>query len=161
MTAFLEMLRSKNRTLLEMYTGILFFALICQIPGCFFPKYVASFSLGLWFGVLLACFAVFHMYFTLDRALDLPEKAAAKKIFAGYLTRYVIFIVALVVTALSGWMHPLVVFLGYMSLKVTALIQPFTHKLYNKLFHETDPIAQPIEDLESVETNSEESIEKI
>ena len=36
-----------------------------------------------------------------------------------------------------------------MSLKVTAYIQPFTHKLCNMLFHETDPVpeALPEEDV--------------
>ena len=33
-------------------------------------------------------------------------------------------------------MNPLVVFLAYMGMKVAAFLQPFTHKLCNKLFHE-------------------------
>lgn len=148
MRRLLDVLKGRNRTLLEMYTGIAVFGVLCQIPGFFFPAYLPAYSAALWFGVVLAGFAVMHMYITLDRALDFDEKRAAKRIFAGYIIRYVVFIAALVAAAATDFLHPLVVFLGYMSLKVTALIQPFTHKLYNKLFHETDPVALPLEDAE-------------
>ena len=52
-------------------------------------------------------------------------------------------------------LNPLVVFLGYMSLKVTALIQPFTHKLCNKIFHETDPEPQPMPEEEVKEAEGD------
>jgi hypothetical protein len=40
-----------------------------------------------------------------------------------------------------------------MGMKVAAYVQPFTHKLCNKMFHETDPIPQamPEEDDEDEE----------
>ena len=57
----------------------------------------------------------------------------------------------LVVIAVTGVMEPLVFFLGYMSLKVTAYLQPITHKLCNKLFHEVDPEPVPEEELAAQE----------
>ena len=40
-------------------------------------------------------------------------------------------------------MNPLIFFFSYViCMKVTAFLQPLTHKLCNKLFHETDPIPQ-------------------
>lgn len=147
--ALTDWMKSKNRTLLEMYSGMLVYALLCQIIGCFFPSYLAKYSVALWFGVCIAGFALLHMYRTLDRALDFPEKEASKKIFVGYMIRYGVFILALVLAAMTDYMHPLVVFLGYMSLKVAAFVQPFTHKLYNALFHETDPVAQPMPEEEN------------
>ena len=45
----------------------------------------------------------------------------------------------LALLSLTEALNPLVFFLGYMRLKVTAYLQPITHKLCNKLFHEVDP----------------------
>lgn len=43
----------------------------------------------------------------------------------------------------TGVMNPLIFFFTYViCMKVTAFLQPLTHKLCNKLFHETDPIPQ-------------------
>ena len=50
----------------------------------------------------------------------------------------------MIVISVTETLNPLVFFLGYMSLKVTAYLQPITHKLCNRLFHETDPVAEPL-----------------
>ena len=49
--------------------------------------------------------------------------------------------------------NPITVLAGVFALKLAAYMQPFTHKLCNKLFHETDPIPQamPEEDDEDEE----------
>ena len=48
-------------------------------------------------------------------------------------------------------------FLGVMGLKAGAYLQPLTHKFYNWLFHETDPVPQPlIEEGETASENIEE-----
>ena len=72
-----EVLRKKNRTLLEMHIGMLFFGLLCQVLGvlCAFAglKILQNqwdYSLSLWFGVVLAMLSAIHMYRTLDRSLD-------------------------------------------------------------------------------------------
>ena len=76
---------------------------------------------------------------------------APKLVTKGYIFRYVIFAVALVIVALTEVMSPIVFFIGYMSLKVTAYLQPITHKLCNKLFHEVDPEPVPEEELAAQE----------
>jgi len=64
-------------------------------------------------------------------------------------------IVIFAVVGYTGALDVLIVFLGYMSLKVTAYLQPITHKLYNLLFHETDPVPEPMpEELPAVEEES-------
>lgn len=40
--------------------------------------------------------------------------------------------------------------LGYMTMKVAAYLQPFTHKLCNMFFHETDPVPEPLPEDETV-----------
>lgn len=148
----LDILQKRNRTLLEMHIGMIFFGVLCQIIGMIvlFTGILTSQSpwvltWSLWVGVAVAMVSAWHMYRTLDRSLDYGE-AAPKMIFKGYLFRYVLIILILLMIIITKVMNPLVVFLGYMSLKVAALIQPFTHKLTNKVFHETDPELQPLEE---------------
>lgn len=139
-----EMLKKRNRTLLEMQTGLLFWGIVCQVIGAIIVKDQIYYAKSLWFGIVYAMISTLHMYRTLDRALDYGEKDANKAIFAGYLVRYVLFVVILFIIMITEVMNPLVVFMAYMGLKVTAFVQPITHKLYNKMFHETDPIPEAL-----------------
>lgn len=123
-----------------MELGILFLGVLAQIIGAFMVKDEVMYAKSLWFGILLACASTYHMYRSLDRALDQPEKTASRMIFRAYVLRYVIVIFCLVVIMITEGMNPLVFFFSYMSLKVTAFLQPITHKLCNKLFHEMDPV---------------------
>lgn len=64
-------------------------------------------------------------------------------IIRAYVLRYVMLIFFLLVMMKTGVMNPLIFFFTYViCMKVTAFLQPLTHKLCNKLFHETDPIPQ-------------------
>ena len=138
-----ETLKKVNRTLLEMQAGMLFFGIVCQVVGAFLVKEQGYYAASLWFGVAFAFAASIHMYKTLDKALYYGADAP-KLVTRGYVFRYVVFAAALVLVALTEVMNPIVFFLGYMSLKVAAYLQPITHKLCNKLFHETDPIPEPL-----------------
>lgn len=141
----IEILKKINRTLLEMWLGMVFFGIVCEIVALAFRVGDhLGFSKSLWFGILLAVAAAQHMYKTLDRALDLGEGQAQKMIFTGYIMRYVILVAFILVIIYTRVMNPLIVFLGYMSLKVTVYLQPSTHKLCNKLFQEEDPVPEPL-----------------
>ena len=150
----LESLKSKNRTLLEMHIGIFFFGLLCQVVGAFFAEDQWYYAKSLWFGVIFALVASMHMYRTLDRALWYGEDAS-KLVSRGYMFRYGAAIIIFAIIGFTGVMNVLVVFLGYMSLKVTAYLQPITHKLCNKLFHETDPVPQAMPEEEQGQTLNE------
>ncbi len=139
----MKYLKKTDRILLEMHTGMLVFGIVCQIAGAFFAKDQARYASSLWFGVLFAVAGSIHMARTLDRALPNGE-AAAKMITRGYVFRYLVIIVVLALISVTNVMDTLIVFLGYMSLKMTAYLQPFTHKFYNMLFHETDPVPQAL-----------------
>lgn len=140
-----EKLKQRNRTLLEMQIGIVFFGLVCQIAGVLFAGNQAAYAVSLWFGVAFAFAASVHMYRTLEKALWLGKDAPAV-VTRGYIFRYAMVAVVAITLCMTEVMNPLVFFLGYMSLKVTAYIQPITHKLCNKLFHETDPIPEPLQE---------------
>lgn len=143
MTAMRNTLKKINRTVLEMDLGILLLGVLAQIIGAFIAKDKMMYAGSLWLGILLALAATYHMYRSLDRALDQPEKTATKMIIRAYVLRYVMLIFFLLVMMKTGVMNPLIFFFTYViCMKVTAFLQPLTHKLCNKLFHETDPIPQ-------------------
>ena len=131
--------------LLEMQLGMVFFGVVCQAAGVWFVEDKGNYTLSLWFGVAFAVAGSIHMCRTLDRAL-LSGGDASGIVTRGYLFRYCMVAAVLIVISVTGAMNPLTFFLGYMSLKVTAYLQPITHKLCNKLFHETDPVAEPLEE---------------
>lgn len=144
----IEALKKTDRTILEMHLGQLFFGVVCQLIGSFFTKGQGWYTASLWLGIVFSMAAVIHMGRTLDRAFKLGE-GAEKVITRGYMFRYAVVVLLLIASALTKTLNPLVVFLGYMSLKGTAYLQPFTHKLLNRLFHETDPVPEPIQEQET------------
>ncbi|MCM1120172.1 MAG: ATP synthase subunit I [bacterium] len=146
-------LREMNRALLELDVGIIFCGVICQLAGVWFVSHKALYTVSLWMGVALALLGSWHMYRTLDRALDLGD-GASKVVVAGTLLRYGILAIVLGIVAITDILNPLVVFLGYMTMKVAAYIQPFTHKVCNMFFHETDPIPEPMPDEETAEASN-------
>ena len=153
--------KPRDRTLLGMHTGPLIIGIVCQIVSLFFVEDVGYFSAGLWFGIALSVAASIHMARTLDIALSDPSRTA-KVLVTGYVVRYALFAVILVLLAQTKVFSPLAAFLGYMSLKFTAYLQPFTHKFYLCMFHETDPepedlpCAESLENIEEISSEEEE-----
>ncbi len=136
-------LKEMNRAVLELDLGILFCGLVCQLTGMWLVSRKGLYAAALWLGIGLALIAVYHMYRTLDRALDLGD-GAAKVMVAGNMLRYAVLIIILGIVMVTDVLNPLIVFLGCMMLKVAAYLQPFTHKLCNRFFHETDPVPEPM-----------------
>ncbi len=150
------MLKKMNRTLLEVQTAILFWMLVALIVGLLLPLESWSVSkadwcLGIVAAAAFAMVSMLHMQRCLERGLDLDEKNATKVITAGYFIRFITFAVVVIITTVAKVLNPLILCLGYLLiLKVAVYSQPFTHKLYNKLFHETDPIPEPIVEKDEV-----------
>lgn len=149
-------LKGINRTFLEMQTGLIVWGIICNGVGAFFVKNQSMYAKSIWFGIIFALASNFHMYRNLDRALDFDEKNATKLIFRGYVTRYFIFALILGILMYTNVLNPLVVFLAYMGLKMTAYMQPIIHIIYNKIFNETDPIPKSLEEIEKEEETHRE-----
>lgn len=131
-----------------MHIGMAFWGICCQIAGALAVEKQGRYAGSLWFGIAFAFAASIHMYRTLERAMARGTDAPGV-MTRGYLFRYGMIALVLILASLTEILNPLAVFLGYMSLKVTAYIQPLTHKLCNMLFHETDPVpeALPEEDI--------------
>ncbi len=124
-----EKKRKIDRTLFELMTGIFLFGILCQITVVWLVQDKVGYSLGLWLGVLLAGASGFHMWWSLDRALDFEQEAAVKMMTKHNILRYLVIVVWLGIVMLGEFANPLAAFLGLMGLKVSAYLQPFTHKL--------------------------------
>ena len=153
----IEKLRKINRALLELCLGIIFLGLLCQFIGMWFAENKLYYSLALWLGVALAFITAVHMYRTLDRALDCGADAV-KMVTKANLIRYGCIVMVFGIVLLTGVLNPLISFMGIMTLKVAAYMQPFTHKLCNKFFHEVDPIPQPLPEEEVLNAEDENRI---
>lgn len=127
---------SIDKTLLELLVGILFWGAVCQAAGVWIVKDKPGYSIGLWIGVLLASLAGTHMWWALDRVLEYGGEAAVKLITKHNIIRYAVIVMVMVLVMISGFANPLSAFLGLIGLKVAAYLQPFTHKICAKFYHD-------------------------
>lgn len=133
-----EKLKKIDRTLLELLTGILISSIFCQAVMLLLPIDPIKSAVGLWMGVLIAFLSAIHMWRSLNKAFSYGEKQAARLLAGSYLVRYLIVAALLICLFLTNIGYVLTGFLGVMTLKVSAFLQPVTHKFYNKFFTETD-----------------------
>jgi len=123
----------KNETLKELIIGILFMSIIFQSSIVWFVEDKIGYSVGLWLGTAVAVFMPWHMWKTIDEVLDLSVGGAQKVMRKNTLLRYLVVTLALVALMITKMANPLAAFLGIMTLKVAAYLQPFTHKVISKL----------------------------
>jgi len=122
------MKRKIDPTLWELWLGILAYGAVFEIVLLFFSGKPA-YSFGLWIGVFLALAGAFHMWWSLDRGLALPEKEAVKSVGTQNIIRYVILVCAMAVLMCTDFANPVFAFCGYMGMKVSAYLNPLIHRL--------------------------------
>lgn len=122
-----------DTTLLEMCLGIVLYGIVCQIVILFFsaePRH----SIGLWIGIAMAVAGSVHMWWAIDRSLDMASKDASKTVAVQVMVRYFALAVILIILAISEIASWLFAFLGYMGMKAGAYMQPFVHKISSRIF---------------------------
>lgn len=122
-----------DATLFDLCLGIFLYGIVCQVIILFFSR-KSEYNIGLWIGVVLAIIGSIHMWWTINRSLDMASKDATKTAGSQYLIRYFILVVVMALLAVSGFANPLFAFLGYMGMKVAAYMQPFTRKISSRVF---------------------------
>lgn len=115
-------------TLLELCVGIMAYGVIFEIILLCISRNPA-YSIGLWIGVVLALAGAFHMWWSLNRGLGLPEKAAVKSVSTQNIIRYVMIAALLAVLMCTNFANPIFAFCGYMGMKVSAYLNPLIHRL--------------------------------
>ena len=121
----------RNDTLREMLCGMLFYGVIGQMVILFFVK-GDGIGLGWWIGVLAAVACGYQAWWGLDRALDLPESAASKKLISYSLLRYTAIVVIMAVIMVTEIANPLAAVFGVFALKAGAYLQPLMHMMIGR-----------------------------
>ena len=126
-----ENIKKISETLKELLIGILFYGILVEVIGICFIKDKMYFTIGLWFGVFLAMAAAVHMWWGLNKAMDLGN-GASKYALSQNMIRYGVIVVAFGALCVLDVGNPIAAFAGIMGLKAGAYLQPFTHKIIIK-----------------------------
>lgn len=122
-----------NATLLELCLGIVLYGIVGQIVVLIISR-KPEYSIGFWVGVLLAVLGSIHMWWALDRGLEMASKDAMKTVGAQSIVRYLVVVAAAILLGVSGFGDPVAVVIGYLGMKAGAYMQPLTHKIGLKIF---------------------------
>lgn len=129
----MNMKKKIDPTLFNLCLGIFLYGIVFQIVLLFFSRDV-SYSLGLWIGVILAVAGSIHMWWSIDRGMDQASKQAAKTIGTNNLIRYFVLVVVMFVLIYTDFANPIFMFCGYMGMKISAYLNPWLHKISEKVF---------------------------
>lgn len=142
--------RGWNRTLLELWAGIIVFEFVCAMVGIWFVPDKADCALGLLIGTVTALAMSFHISWSFDKYFDYPQKTASRKIMLQGIIRYLCVTGILFGTMFLKLANPLAAFLGIMGLKIGAYLQPMIHRITVKKYPDPEP-APAVEDPEEVQ----------
>lgn len=121
-----------NSSLPDLFAGILIFGALAELIPVWFVNDKAGYTIGLLIGIVTAMFVAWHMAWSLDRAFDLDEGTATKRLQKNSAVRYGVQLTVLGILIITEAGNPLSAFLGMWSLKVAAYTAPFTHKLFRR-----------------------------
>lgn len=122
-------MREARETLTDLIIGTVLWDILFGIIGCILSKNAFTFLTGTLVGIMVGVGCLYHMFRTLDVALDMEPHSAKR-----YSTRNVIlrtFIIAAVLAGtilLSKYISPIAVFIGAWDVKLSAYIQRPLHK---------------------------------
>ena len=123
--------QTADTTVKEMWIGIAVWGVACELATVWLVKDRLGCALGLFIGCILAAAGVYHMWSSIDTALDLGD--GAQKFMTGRSwMRYGVFVAVFAVLMVTEFADPLTAFLGLMGMKISAYLQPVVHKLYNR-----------------------------
>lgn len=91
-------------------------------------------SLGFLLGVLTSVGMLLHMTISLEQAMYMGEKGALNHVRKTTGMRFSVVIIIFVVVGITNICNILAALIGVMALKVSAYLQPFTHKVLAKKF---------------------------
>ena len=124
---------SLKRTVLELLLGIVISGIVFEILGLILAKEKLFFTTGLLFGMLLAAGMAIHMAYNINDALDWDANHAAKILKKGSMLRYAAVVLLSVLFSYLEWGNVIALWLGIMTLKTAAYMQPFVHKKINQI----------------------------
>ena len=121
-----------NQTLFELIIGILVSGFLIWLASLLITGFDAAFAVSYAAGVATAILLSFHMYRSIDRALDMEPGDAEKYMRKTYIVRMLIIFTAAGIVCWIDQEDIIAVFLGILCLKFGAFLQPLTSRLLGK-----------------------------
>ena len=121
----------ENKTLREMLVGIGASGILAVILCLIFSKDPIYLIIGLAAGILGAVFMAVHMAYTIEDAVELPEKAATNYVRKMTFIRYVVACALVIGIGVTDIGHPVMTVLGLLLLKAGAYMQPLVHRVFH------------------------------
>lgn len=122
----------KDNTLTELIVGIIFLGIAEQIICLVFLKDYLYNAVGLWSGTAIAAGMAVHMKRSIEDALDLGEEGAVKYIRKAYALRLTTTAAVMGCVIYFRLGNPLTLLAGVLTLKISAYLQPYMHKIFTK-----------------------------
>lgn len=122
-----------NPTTFDLCLGIVLYGIVFEIILLIFSRKPA-YSIGLWIGIVLAVVGSIHMWWSLDRSLDMVQKDATRQVTTNNIIRYFVAVMVMVLLVYTDFANPIFAFCGYMGMKVSAYMNPFVRKISAKVF---------------------------
>lgn len=128
------MLKRLNDTLPELVLGIIVYGIVMELAGVWFVTDKLRYTTGLVIGIALAVGMAVNMAIVLRDAVEIyGGEHAQAKIIAKSILRYVIVVIVFFVMMKFNLGNLFTAFIGVLGLKISAYLQPFTHKFVLKL----------------------------
>lgn len=126
--------REINKTLIELIIGNIIYGVIITVPTMILMHDRLKIVMLLWLGVCISVAMVVHMYSEIEKSMYMGETGALKHTRMTTALRYVVVAGILCLTAFFVGEDVIATLVGSMALKVSAYLQPFTHKFLNKFY---------------------------
>jgi len=128
------MLRRINDVLPELVLGIVIYGILVEIAGVWFVADKLRYSTGLLIGISLAIGMAINIAVVIRDAVEIyGEDGAKNRVIIKSVLRYLIVVVVFFVMMKFNLGNLFTAFIGVLGLKVSAYLQPFTHKVILRL----------------------------
>ena len=124
----------KNKTLQELFIGIVLVGVLIEVLLLIFTKNIFYNSIGLVVGFIVSIGCAIHMAWGIEIAVMLDEKSSIAITRKYTVIRYMIMCVALVAVGVTDIGSPVTLIFGFLTLKMGAYINPFIHTIITKIF---------------------------
>lgn len=122
----------KHNILYEMFAGMILWGIFVQIILLCIWENCLNNSIGLWAGVVIAGGLAMHMKITIEDAVDIGGEYTNKKVRADIAKRYAVTGIVIAILLYFHIGNPLTLLAGLFALKISAYLQPFVHKVFQK-----------------------------
>ena len=136
--------RKVNPTMIELIVGIVLFGIIgistfiflhiASVPlERFFEDDIYQIIIGYIIGIIFSLALIIHMTVSVERSLEMGEHGALKHTRIMYIVRMVALVIVFAIMLMAGIGNVFSLLFGLFSLKLSAYIQPITHKVISRL----------------------------